>query len=771
MLSLFLLLLQLQQPVSAPTPAVSARSAEGGRVAEGHGSPTVTIPRIDASVQVDGRLDEAVWQSAARLTGFSQYRPVDSRKAEEETEVLVWYSPTALHFGIIAHDSHPEAIHATVADRDNLTRDDTVTIYLDTFSDRRRAFFFTVNPLGIQEDGVQTEGSFNAGTMFGGTSDKNPDYQWDSKGRVTEDGYVVEVRIPFKSLRYPSGANLRWGINVQRITQRTGYTDTWTDAKRASSSFLAQAGAIDGIHDLKRGVVTEVQPFFTTAKNGSRADSGDFSRGNADFNPGVNLRFGFTNTSIDATVNPDFSQVESDAGQVTVNQRFALYYAEKRPFFLEGIELFSTPNQLVYTRQITSPIAGAKFTGKVGAFNIAYLSARERDDAGGAYYNVARIRRDVGTDSTVGVTVTDREDAADFNRVIAADSRVVFKKLYYVQGQIGRAFTESGGERHDAPVWLAEFDRTGRAWGFNYKLDGFGRNFQARSGYVPRNDIVEFHASNRWSLYGARGALIEQFTAFVGPGRTWRYADFGRRAALEGNDSGSVMVNVRGGWSVRGTFGRSFVRFDSEEYTGYGVQSSSGPVAFVLPEKVSGLWSSDISVSTPAFRRFNASLEGASSGVAIFPEATEGHERRLVAGLSLRPTDSIRLEFSETISRITRARDDTEFARTILPRLKAEYQPTRALFVRVVGEYRSQRQAALLDPWSARPLLVDGSVARGTSVNGLRLDFLVSYKPTPGTVAFFGYGSSMDSNRTLGWRDLRRESDGFFVKLAYLIRR
>ena len=136
---------------------------------DGHGAPTVTIPRIDASVEVDGRLDEAAWAQAARLGGFSQYQPVDGRPAEEQTEVLVWYSPTALHFGIIAHDREPGSVRATVADRDNLDRDDTVTIYLDTFNDRRRAFFFTVNPLGMQQDGVQTEGAFNAGTMFGGT--------------------------------------------------------------------------------------------------------------------------------------------------------------------------------------------------------------------------------------------------------------------------------------------------------------------------------------------------------------------------------------------------------------------------------------------------------------------------------------------------------------------------------------------------------------------------------------------------------------------------
>jgi hypothetical protein len=720
---------------------------------------------------VDGVLDEPAWSEAARLDGFSQYQPVDGRPAEEQTEVLVWYSPTALHFGIMAHDREPGAIRATVADRDNLSRDDTVTVYLDTFNDRRRAFFFTVNPLGMQEDGVQTEGAFNAGTMFGGTSDKNPDYQWDSKGRIVENGYVVEIRIPFKSLRYPGNGPQHWGLNVQRKVQRTGYQDTWTDVRRASSSFLAQAGAIDGLHDMKRGVVTELQPFITTASNGSIAGGGEFRRDKTDFNPGANLRFGFTNVSIDTTVNPDFSQVESDAGQVTVNQRFALFFAEKRPFFLEGIELFSTPNQLVYTRQIASPIAGGKVTGKFGRTNVAFLSAKEREDSSGAWFNVARVRHDLGRNSTVGITVTDRTQSSDYNRVAAADSRIVFAKLYYVQGQVGQSWTRDRGVEHAAPIWLAEFDRTGRAWGFNYKLTGVGPGFVSRSGYVPRNDYVEFHAANRLSWYGSRGAAIEQFTVFFGPSRIWRYDEFGHQSAIEGNENVNLMFNIRGGWSLRGSLSRDFVRFEPREYAGYQVRVGDMLRPWTTPGDLSGLFGAGLTVTTPTFRMFNASVETRRQAVAIFEEASEGRQRSLTGSLSLRPSGSIRIDGSTTYSTITRQRDDSEFARTIIPRIKVEYQPQRALFFRVVTEYRSERQAPLLDPRTAHPLVVDAALAAAMRSDGLRVDFLVSYEPTPGTVAFFGYGSSLRSDRVLSLSDLRRQNDGLFLKLAYLIRR
>ncbi len=732
----------------------------------------MAIPRIDAVVEVDGNLDEPAWSQAARLGGFSQYRPVDSRPAEEQTEVLVWYSPTALHFGIIARDRDPGSIRATLAERDNLSRDDTVSIYLDTFNDRRRAFFFGVNPLGAQEDGVLSEGAFNPGTMWGGNIDRNPDYHFDSKGRLTEEGFIVEVRIPFKSLRYPGTGAQKWGLNILRKVQRTGYEDTWTDTRRASSSFLAQAGAIDGLHDLKRGVVTEVQPFTTTASNGRVDAGGAFTRDKLAFEPGVNLRLGFTSTSIDATINPDFSQVESDASQVTQNERFALFYAEKRPFFLEGIELFATPNQLVYTRQIVNPLAGAKYSGKIGSFGFAYLAAKDESPKGDAFFNVARLRRDLGKNSLAGFTYTDRTTSSGYNRVAAADARIVFAKLYYVQGQIGQSWTGQNGASASAPVWLAEFDRTGRAWGFNYKLTGFGRAFTALAGYVPRNNIVNFHATNRFSLYGARGALIEQFTVFFGPERIWKYGWVPGLSPIEGSDGGHMSLQMRGGWTAQSRFSRNFVRFEPGEYAGYEIWSPEGGLQIFTPIRgLSGMMSGSVSLSTPMYRFANGQVEVERSDVAIFPEAAAGRETRVTGTVALRPTGSIRIEATTTYSLISRKGNGSEFARTFIPRVKAEYQPKRSLFFRVIAEYRDEREDSLFAPLAGTLLVVNGRPSFATRFRGLRTDWLVSFEPTPGTVAFFGYGSSLEADPAFARTRLKRASDGFFVKLAYLVRR
>ncbi len=764
--------LALFQAPTAPASSSTVARDQSPAIVEGAGAPGFRVPRIVEPVVVDGRLNEPAWERATLLAGFSEYRPVDGQRASERTEVRVWYSPTALYFGIIAYDSSPGSVRATVADRDNLDRDDSVRIFLDTFNDRRRAFVFGVNPLGVQEDGVQTEGAANAGRAFGmGASvDLSPDYQFESKGMLTADGYVVEVRIPFKSLRYPNVDGAKWGLNILRKTQRTGREDTWTDARR-QTSFLAQAGAIEGLTDLERGVVVEAQPFVTASSNGVRGADGRFTRDSNEVNPGANVRLGFTNVSLDATVNPDFSQVEADAGQVTQNERFALFYPEKRPFFLEGIELFSTPNQLVYTRRIVDPIGGGKVTGKVGRTGLAFLSAADEVGDPRAWVNIARVRQDIGTDSLLGLTYTDRASSLGSNRVASADARIVFKRVYYVLGQVGESWTEAGGLSRRSPIWQGEFDRTGRAWGFNYRLTGIGESFEAQSGFVPRNNIVEARAFNRISAYGSRGALLESLSVFFGPTRIWRYSDFGKAGALEGTDSVNITAQLRGGWALSARPALDFVHFDPTAYRAYVVLTPSGPEPFVVPDKVSN-FGGTYSVTTPILQKINARVEVRLGGTAIFAEASDGHETRVTSSLGLRPTTSVRVEASLITARLWRDVDDSEFARSTIPRLKFEYQPRRSLFVRVVTEYRSESRARLLDPVTGAPLLVAGQVAGPVSFRGLRTDLLFSFEPTPGTVAFFGYGAGLEQNPAVyGTRDFERSTDGFFVKLAYQFRR
>jgi len=721
-------------------------------------------------VQVDGKLDEPVWSQATRLTGFWQYQPVDGRPAEEKTEILVWYATDAIHFGIIAHDSRPGSIRATSADRDNIDNEDHVVIDLDTFLDRRRAFFFGVNPLGVQTDGVRSEGAGQVSSLIPGSVDKNPDFTWESKGRITAQGYEVEIRVPFKSLRYPGSGLQSWGFNATRVVQRTGYTDTWTDVRRANASFLGQEGALGGLEDMRHGMTVEAQPFVTATANGARDQvNGEFIRQDVDPDAGLNLRLGFSSYALDATLNPDFSQVESDEGQVTVNERFALFFPEKRPFFLEGIELFGSPQTLVYTRRIVSPKGGAKLTGKFGQLGVAHLTALDETGPDDALFNITRLRRDFGRNSIAGVTFTNRDQSGNHNRVLAADFRYVWN-LYFAQFQYGRSWTSDALGSRNAPIWQAEFDRTGRTWGFNYLLNGIGNDFDAQAGFVNRlrSGVVNGHFFNRFTLYGQRGALLENLTVFFGPERTWLYDDFGFEPGLEGREQFDATFQLRGGWELNGHLERNFVTFQDSSFAGYTIGSATGPAYLPAEDFSGGTWLAK--VITPTWRRLNVELSYQRGRAAIFQEGVTGTGWVFRGQAELRPVSTIRAVATGTVFRLSRL-DGSEFARSTIPRLKVEYQPNRALFFRVIGEYRSERTAALVDPASGDPLYIDGVAQPATEYNGFRVDLLASYEPTPGTVAFVGYGSTLESDEEFNWSRLERMSDGFFVKLAYLLRR
>ena len=257
---------------SAPHARSAGPRARAYRVYSGRDNQVhVTPPRLDApaEVTIDGVLDEPVWQQAVRLTDFSQYSPVDGRPAEDATEVLVFYSPTAIYFGIKAHAA-PGSVHATLANRDRIDSDDAIQIFLNPFKDGRQALVFGVNPLGIQSDGALVEGSGNrGGASFGAlesgreVTDLTPDYVYHSKGRLTDDGYEIEIAIPFKTLRFPAERVQSWSLNIVRRVQSSGHEDSWTPALRANSSFLTQSGTLDGLTDLHRGLVLDLNPVVT----------------------------------------------------------------------------------------------------------------------------------------------------------------------------------------------------------------------------------------------------------------------------------------------------------------------------------------------------------------------------------------------------------------------------------------------------------------------------------------------------------------------------
>jgi hypothetical protein len=772
MLAVFLSLLQSQ---SAP------QSVYDGRLRQ----IDVTIPRIEApAVRLDGALDEAVWREAAVLKGFTQYRPVDSRPAADSTEVLVFYAPDAIYFGIRAFEVHGNVVRATLADRDNIGADDNVQILLDTFDDRRRALLFAVNPLGAQQDGVRSEGlagaagGANAGFRFDGVVDLNPDYVYQSQGRLTPFGFEVEVRIPFKSLRYQSGETQDWGIQVIRLTQHTGYEDTWTPVLRANASFLIQSGTLKSLTGLRRGLVMDVTPEFTSRLEGERVSASDYEYGNVHPEVGGNIRWGATqNLTATGTVNPDFSQVEADVGQVTVNERFALFFPEKRPFFLDGLEQFDTPNALIYTRRINAPIGGAKLAGKIGPMGIAYIGAV--DDRAFSptndypVFNLLRLRRDLGANSTVGAAYTDRIDGGAWNRVLGADARLIWGKIWFSSAQVVGSWTKdsSGAGVRSGELWdVTLYDRTGYSYGNHAALLGVSPDFTALSGFVNRVNIVQGRLFNRFTWYGKPGALLENTTTFIGIEPIWRYNDFFKlKSTIEGTISQRLLLTMRGGWVGTLYWQNAHQRFDSVDYAGYQVDSAGTLVPFDIPGGLYNLWGGLAALSTPN-RALKADISIGYVSTPLFAEASEGRALNVLFDVAWKPTSALRVEAQWPHQRLTRAQDGSWFSTANVPRLKVEYQLTRDIFFRYVGQYLAQVRDTLRDPRSGDPLIVDGAPPARATDTEFRNDVLFSYKPTPGTVFFFGYGASLTEPDPFSFQNLTRTTDGFFLKLSYLFR-
>ena len=753
----------------------------------------VRIPRIAANVTLDGALDDAVWASAALLTGFSLYSPVDQRPAPDSSEVLVWYSETAIHFGIRAFEPHggKSGVLATLADRDRVSGDDNIEIQLDPFHDRRRAFVFIVNPLGVQGDGTKSEGGgFVPGSNIGpGQNDLSADFQWRSRGRVTDWGYEVEVAIPFRSLRYPTSATQNWGIQIVRKVQHSGYEQTWTPAKKASASFIAQEGTLVGMSGMRHGQVVELNPELVSTLSGTPQIAGideqrswRYQSNNA---LGGNIRWWMgSNYVLNGTIKPDFSQVEADALQIGTDLRFQLFYPERRPFFVEGSEQFNVPNTLIYTRQIRHPNAAAKLTGKLGATDIALLSAIDdpqvsRTPGEKPIANILRVRRDFSGQSTVGFLLSDREEWPRFNRVIGGDLRLVFGGMYFAQFQAVKSLTNTGLGTHGAPMWEAVLDRTGRTFGFHYNIIGVHPEFAAWNGFVQRTDFVQPAVSNRFTVFGRQGGLFERYNVFSTLAGVWRYDDFfAAKSLLESKFSASNELTFRGGWSVTVNPTLASYAFDPARYRGYYVvRGGTTPDTVTFqPSDRTTTFTVGGRISTPQFQRFNASVGTTIGRDVDFFETSRVHRRDFNASVDWRPTEKIRVNGSYLSTSLARVSDDGLTTRIRIPRAKVEYQLSRSMFVRFVGQYNATTADSLLrDPRTGGPLLlspVDGSFAPATRprFNDFRVDWLFSYRPTPGTVFFAGYGSSLREADPLAFTRLQRENDAFFVKASYLLR-
>jgi hypothetical protein len=787
------LLLADAQPSPMISEIVLAAALFSGRDNQLH----VPLPRIEspaATVSVDGVLDEAVWQQAARLTDFSQYSPVDGRPADDPTEVLVFYTPTAIYFGIKAHAA-PGAVHATLANRDRIDADDAIQIFLNPFKDGRQALVFGVNPLGIQSDGALVEGSGNrGGALFSALesgreiTDLTPDYVYQSKGRLTDYGYEIEIAIPFKTLRFPTDHVQSWAINIVRRVQSSGHEDSWTPALRAKSSFLGQSGSLDGLTDLRRGLVLDLNPVTTAHTDGVRsADRWRYDTSRPEL--GGNVRWGVTpNVTLNGTITPDFSQVEADASQFTFDPRSALFFPEKRPFFLDGAELFNAPNNLIYTRRIAAPITAVKLTGKAAGTDIALLSAVDDavTSASGVdhpVFNIARIQHDLPRSSRIGVVYTDRIDAANSNRVVAADARLLFGSIYNLQLQAGGSRTVIDGRATSAPIWQAVFNRDGRHFGLRYQTTGIHQDFQAASGFISRGGVITTNLTHRFTWFGAESAAVQSWTTSVLVNGVRQYRnerDSQPDAWLEKKLHFNNSFKFRGGWQAGASALFESFAFDEPFYRDYGLRAATSSGSQVLPFTGTPHIANDdyvVTLNTPQFSRFSGNIFYIWGHDENFYEWSPATIAFATYAIDWRPNDKIRVSPQLQLQSYVRRSDGTRVADGRIPRLKVEYQVSRAIFVRAIGEYNAQRQDALRDDSRTNLPIVLRDAATGLysptvafERNRFRVDALFSYQPTPGTVFFAGYSSFLTEPVGLHFGNLQRTNDGFFLKASYLFR-
>jgi hypothetical protein len=758
------------------------------------GETLVATPRVlDVQVEIDGMLEEAVWSNAAVLSGFTQYDPSEGAPASQRTEVMVFASADAMYFAIRAFDDEPDRIRATLAQRDKIQEtDDYVRLILDTFDDQRRAYVFTVNPFGIQHDGLWVEGKEGRFGGFGDPIDDNPDFIWESSGRLEEWGYTVEVRVPFKSMRFRREPRQQWGVQVVRNIRRFGFQESWSPITANQSNKLTQAGKLMELQDLDPGLFMEINPELTGKRVGLEdEDTGEFSHENAEGDLGVNFTYGVTpNLRFDATYNPDFSQVEADAGHIAVNERFALFFPEKRPFFLEGTEIFNLPQQLVYTRTIVDPLGGTKLTGKVGGFDLGYLGAIDRPADSGdpnSFVNLFRARRDLGVASNVGLIYTDRTQSRDaYNRVGGIDTRLVFARRYTFTAMASGSVTgDAPGNSFGGSLMSARLERSGRNLSFEGGLEDSHPDFRAESGFLRRIGDAKVDGQVRHNWWGKPGALIERYGPSLEATGYWDHDAFwGGQGLKEGDLQARWSTSFRGNFSLWMTFSSKVFDFGAEKYDGLYVGDPSDPEGGAQP------FYPDQSLFKPmnGFRLFFniggwGPLQGRVStswtetpifdralGVPVEPADSWQGE----VDLTVLPTRSLSLELGLTHLRLNRQSDGSSYSTATIPRIRAQYQFNKAWYVRTILEYGAQESAGLQDPETGEPLYICGDdecEQRGANaVNDVHSEFLLGYEPSPGTVFYLGYTRQMVDAEAFGFRDVNAVADGLFAKVSYRFR-
>jgi hypothetical protein len=706
--------------------------------------PVLSISRMDTAI--DPRVPNQEPPTAV-VSDFRQNQPGDGSLVSLPTFAYVWYDDTNLYVIFNCADD-PARVRARLAKRENIEDDDQVSVYLDTFHDRRRAYVFTVNPLGVQRDGILTEGQ--------GT-DYSFDAVWRSEGTLTPDGYWVIFAIPFSSLRFSSADAQAWGIALGRSIPRVSEVAYWPYITNRVEGFVNQMASIEG---LERVSASQLQLVPYAAFTGARyLDSAvpAFAR-TLESRVGLDAKLVRDAVTLDVTVNPDFSQVESDDPQVTVNKRFETFFPEKRPFFVENAGFFATPANLLFSRRIADPQFGARLTAKAGGWAVGVLATDDRapgriglaagpSEETRAAIAAFRIQREIGQESFVGILGTDRELESGFNRVIAADMRLKLSPNWVFTGQaIGSR--DNSQERGQVTGRAAEASlaRSGRHLSLDASYRVRDPDFKPALGFIPR---VDLHETSNWISYLWRpqaGPLFAFGPALTASG-LWDYA--GNLQEWSATPQLDFYFHRQYGVSLYHT--QSFERFAGLEFR---KRSST----------VSGYSDRWQRVSLNGSFTLGTSPNYSPEVMPFLGDATSAS-----FGITLRPGQRLRLDGIYHYSRLSpppgfRSGQSgrTDVFTNHIARTRVNYQFTRELSARVILDF---------DELVTNQALIEQDVSRHVSA-----DVLVTYLVNPFTALHVGYTEhlrnvELDTSPTPTLRVIERatalDARQLFLKLSY----
>lgn len=518
--------------------------------------PTLEIPFRNGEIKIDGNLDDDGWKNASVASNFSEVSPGDRVKPKSETKALITYDNENLYIAFIAFDE-PTKIRYSYTERDGCFSDDVVGIILDTYGDATWAYEFFANPLGLQGDLRWTTSG----------EEINFDIIYYSKGNITDSGYQVELAIPFSSLRFPNKEEQIWRATFWRNHQ----TDTrrqysWAAIEQDNSCFLCQFGYLKGIKNIKSVNKLEVLPSLIGYQTGKLENLSNpeskFKNNNVDGDVSLGMKYSITpSLTTEITLNPDFSQVESDASQIDINSTFALFYPERRPFFQEAGDLLNSRINLIYTRSINDPILGARLTGRLNGTSIAYISAYDEHSPyiipleersffiqmGKSFSNIFRYKQSLGEESYIGAIITDRRFDNGAGTVFSIDGVLRFLKYYKFNFQTAANYTvepndtnitsQINGAKFDDNKHTVQFDgesywgrsiysslsRSAKYWSFNFNYLEWSPTFRADNGFITSNNIRQFSGSTNLVFYATSNKFLDLIIPEITFGRKWNF--------------------------------------------------------------------------------------------------------------------------------------------------------------------------------------------------------------------------------------------------------